>query len=172
MTTSLRTSNCSPSSTAPDSAPLRRSLRNTVQVKRMRRLTRMPTSPMTPLRWDLYSENSKLVRNPRLPSEKQSTGGTTRWNSHEVNRTVPSPPRVKTKSNLSGDVQPRSPPPTHPRDLAAARCLSPRSIPHRRRPVGLCPPQLWADFVRNPSPVIARSSKRPSPPIASRARPS
>ncbi len=48
------------------------------------------------------------MRKPREPSEKERMGGTIRWKSQEVNRTVPSPPRVSTRSNFSGDCQQRS----------------------------------------------------------------
>ena len=45
------------------------------------------------------------MRNPREPREKDRIGGTMRWNNQDVKRTVPSPPRVKTKSNFSGELQ-------------------------------------------------------------------
>src|SRR4051812_27646685 len=74
----------------------------------MRRFTRIPASPMILLSDSLYCANSKLVIKPRLPSEKDKIGGTMRWKSQLVNSTVPSPPRVKTRSNFSGDSQHRS----------------------------------------------------------------
>ncbi len=48
------------------------------------------------------------MRKPREPREKERIGGTMRWKSQEVKRTVPSPPRVRTRSNFSGAFQQRS----------------------------------------------------------------
>ena len=45
------------------------------------------------------------MRKPSDPREKERMGGTIRWKSHEVYKTVPSPPKVRTKSNFSGDDQ-------------------------------------------------------------------
>ena len=42
------------------------------------------------------------MRKPREPRANGKTGGTMRWNSHEVNKTVPSPPSVTTKSKRCG----------------------------------------------------------------------
>jgi len=134
-----------------------RMARKTVQVKRMRRLTRMPASaivsvdvdvdvlglrgletfaeptlgvdgramyrlleeslrvrpsavmpPMTRLRSCRKFSKRNGVRKPREPREKDNTGGTIRWKSHDVKSTVPSPPSVNTRSKRSGFVQQRS----------------------------------------------------------------
>lgn len=68
----------------------------------MRILTRMPDPSIIRSRVGLYVSNGKFVRNPREPREKDRIGGTIRWKSQEVKRTVPSPPRVMTKSKISG----------------------------------------------------------------------
>ena len=68
--------------------------RYTVQVNRMRRFTRMPSSIALSITFWWFAK-SKFVKNPSDPSAKGRTGGTMRWNSHEVNRTVPSPPSCR-----------------------------------------------------------------------------
>lgn len=45
------------------------------------------------------------MRKPSEPRAKERIGGTIRWNSQEVNSTVPSPPSVRTRSNFSGEFQ-------------------------------------------------------------------
>lgn len=63
------------------------------------------TPPMMIFKSSRKFSNRKGVRNPREPSEKDRIGGTIRWKSQEVNKTVPSPPNVRTRSNRSGFAQ-------------------------------------------------------------------
>ena len=58
--------------------------RYTVQVKRIRMLTRIPEPSMMRSRVGLYVVNGKFVRNPREPREKERIGGTMRWNNQDV----------------------------------------------------------------------------------------